>query len=126
MGVGDSRSGDGWMRRNIDAAAAEQGIVDRSPNSASSKSFTFRLRGCSAPDSFLPPGCGFGPRGAKPKAVPFFRLPRQAELFCRGCTLCLRVSRRPPAIDPTQHAALGARFDFNEGCRVRLPEAARH
>src|SRR6266566_8512763 len=29
----------------------------------------------------------------------------------------------PPAAMPTQHGAGGARFDFNEGCRVMLPEA---
>ena len=32
---------------------------------------------------------------------------------------------RPPAELPTQEGPEGLRFDFNEGCRVRLPEAAQ-
>jgi autotransporter strand-loop-strand O-heptosyltransferase len=32
----------------------------------------------------------------------------------------------PPASTPTQEAPLGIRFDFNDGCRVMLPEGAWH
>jgi hypothetical protein len=54
--------------------------------------------------------------------------PRLMDIFSTNRLSVSAGSKRPytaPAGVPTQEGPKGIRFDFNDGCRVTLPEAAQ-